>query len=446
MPYIANTKADQEEMLEAIGCKDFEEMWEKAEVFSTHPDLSKLPKGRSEYEVLNMAKKLASQNATDLVNFIGGGYYDHYIPAAVNEITGRSDFYTAYTPYQPEASQGTLQATFEYQTAICRLTGMYVSNASMYDGGTALFEAITLACRVKKKNKAVISAAVSPVFRKMIHCYSSNLNVELVEIPEDGVKSNQQMLVDAVDEETACVLVQHPNFFGTIEEWTDFVEKIHNKKALAVCSVYPTALALLKSPGEMGFDIVTGEGQCLGNSLSFGGPYLGIMATTKKCMRKMPGRIVGKTVDKDGRDGYVLTLQTREQHIRRSSAVSNICSNEGLCALTASAYLTCLGKEGFRHVAKLCAAKAVYLKNLLLDIEGVEPVGEEPFFNEFIIKLPCDASEVARKLIDIGFAGGFPLGQYYPDRSNQLLIAATEKRTKQEIKNLATALEAILWN
>jgi glycine dehydrogenase subunit 1 len=446
MPYIANTETDQKEMLDVIGCKNFDEMWEKAEVFSSAPDLSNLPRSRSEFEVLSRTKKLASKNATDLVNFIGGGYYDHIIPAAVNEITSRSDFYTAYTPYQPEASQGTLQAIFEYQTAICRLTGMYVSNASMYDGGTALFEAITLAIRATGRRKAVISAAVSPVFRKMVHCYSSNLNIELIEVPEDEVRSNPKSLIEAVDDQTACLIVQYPNFFGTIEDWTEVVEAVHKKKALAVCSVYPTALALLKTPAEMGFDIVTGEAQCLGNSLSFGGPYLGIMATTKKYMRKMAGRIVGKTVDADGKDGYVLTLQTREQHIRRSAAMSNICSNEGLCALAASVYMTCVGKEGLRHVARLSAAKAVYTRELLLEIDGVESVGNGPFFNEFVIELPIDASIVAQRLIENGYAAGFPLGRYYENRKKQLLVAVTEKRTRQEIKGLATALEAVLWN
>ena len=446
MPYIANTQADQEEMLKAIGCNSFEEMWEKAEVLNPFPEFPGLPEGRSEFEVLEHTKKLAAKNATELVNFIGCGYYDHIIPATVDEITGRSDFYTAYTPYQPEASQGTLQAIFEYQTAICRLTGMYASNASMYDGGTAMFEAITLAMRMTNRKKAVISAAVSPVFRKMIHCYSRNLNIELVEVPEDGNHVNVDMLLEAVDDNTACVIVQYPNFFGTVRDWTDAVTQIHKKKALAICSVYPIALSLLKTPGEMGFDIVTGEGQCLGNSLNFGGPYLGIMVTTKKGMRKMPGRIVGKTVDEDGKEGFVLTLQAREQHIRRSSAMSNICSNEGLCALAASVYMSSLGKEGLRHVAKLCAAKAVYARELLLDIKGVKPVGDSPFFNEFIIELPCDASEVAQKLIDNGYAAGLPLGRYYEDRQNQLLIAVTEKRTKHEIKGLANALEAVLWS
>ncbi len=445
MPYIANTDSDKQEMLNAIGCSSFEEMWEKSEVTEPYPEIN-IPHGRSEFEVTRITQELAAKNATHLVNFVGGGYYDHIIPSAVNEITGRSEFYTAYTPYQPEASQGTLQAIFEYQTAICRLTGMDVSNASLYDGGTALFEAMMLAVRATRKRRAVICGAVSPIFRKMIHCYSDNLDVELVEIPSGISDSDQQALLDAIDDKTACVLVQFPNFFGVVEDWTDFVAEVHKKKALAVCSVYPTALALLKTPGEMGFDIVTAEAQCLGIPLSFGGPYLGVMATTKKCMRKMPGRVVGQTVDKDGKTGYVLTLQTREQHIRRSEAMSNICSNENLCVLSAVTYMTLLGKEGLRNVAKLSASKAVFAKELLTQIKGIELIEDKPFLNEFVIKLPDDAATIVQKLIDKGYAAGLPLGTYYEDRKDQLLVSVTEKRTKEEIKGLANAMEAVLWN
>ena len=445
MPYIANTDSDRQEMLNAIGCSNFEEMWEKSEVTEPYPEIN-IPHGRSEFEVTRITQELAAKNATQLVNFVGGGYYDHIIPSAVSEITGRSEFYTAYTPYQPEASQGTLQAIFEYQTAICRLTGMDVSNASLYDGGTALFEAMMLAVRTTRKRRAVICGAVSPIFRKMIHCYSNNLDVELVEISSGIADSDQQALLNAIDDKTACVIIQFPNFFGVVEDWTDFVSEVHKKKALAVCSVYPTALALLKTPGEMGFDIVTAEAQCLGIPLSFGGPYLGIMATTKKCMRKMPGRVVGQTVDKDGKTGYVLTLQTREQHIRRSEAMSNICSNENLCVLSAVTYMTLLGKEGLRDVAKLSASKAVFAKEMLTRIKGIELLDDKPFFNEFVIKLPDDAATIVQKLIDKGYAAGFPLGAYYEDRKNQLLISVTEKRTKEEIKGLANAMEAVLWN
>ena len=370
MPYIANTDSDVKEMLEAIGCSSFEDMWEKTEITEPFPEIN-IPQGRSEFEVTRIAEKLAAKNEAGLFNFVGGGYYDHLIPAAVGEITGRSEFSTAYTPYQPEVSQGTLQAIFEYQTAICRLTGMDVSNASMYDGGTALFEAMMLAIRSTRKRRAVICGAVSPIFRKMLHCYSDNLDVELVEIPAGVTDSSQNALLEAIDDKTACVIVQFPNFFGAVEDWTEFVAEVHKKRVLAICSVYPIALALLKTPGEMGFDVVTAEGQCLGIPLSFGGPYLGVMATTKKCMRKMPGRIVGQTVDKTGDTGYVLTLQTREQHIRRSNAMSNICSNQNLCLLSAGVYMSLLGKEGLRDVAKLCASKAIFAKDLLIKIKGI---------------------------------------------------------------------------
>ncbi|NOY74162.1 MAG: glycine dehydrogenase, partial [Kiritimatiellaeota bacterium] len=256
--------------------------------------------------------------------------------------------------------------------------------------------------------------------------------------------SAQNDLLEAVTNDTACVLTQYPNVFGTVEEWTDAVERIHEKKVLAVCSTYPLSLAMLKPPGEMGFDIVTGEGQSLGIPLSFGGPYLGFMATSKKLVRKMPGRVVGRTVDSEGTSGFVLTLQAREQHIRRESATSNICSNESLCALSALVYMTTVGKEGLVEIAELCAAKAVFARDAILAIDGVEPVGGDAFFNEFVVRLPGDASEIVGAMIDKGFAAGFPLGRYYSDRKDQLLVAVTEKRTREEIKALANALEAVL--
>ena len=323
---------------------------------------------------------------------------------------------------------------------------MDVSNASMYDGGTALFEAMMLAVRATRRRQAVIAGAVSPIFREMIRCYSSNLDIELIEVEPGETTSNINALLDAVTDETACVLVQYPNVFGTVEEWTDFTEKVHEKKALAVCSVYPVALSVLKPPGEMGFDVVTGEGQSLGIPLSFGGPYLGFMAVTKKLMRKIPGRICGRATDSDGREGFVLTLQAREQHIRREGAMSNICTNENLCALTALAYLSCVGKSGLIKVAELCMAKANFARDELLKIKGVESVGDEPFFNEFVVRLPGDASEIIGKMIDKGYAAGFPLGRYYKGRENELLLAVTEKRTREEINAFVNALEAVVWS
>jgi glycine dehydrogenase subunit 1 len=443
VPYIANTDADRKKMLEVTGCSNFDELWSKAGLNFPHPALT-VPEGKSEFEVSSKLERLAGKNHTHLINFVGLGYYDHIIPAAVGEICGRSEFYTAYTPYQPEASQGTLQAIYEYQSAISRLTAMPVVNASLYDGGTALFEAMMMAVRITRKRRAVISGAVSPIFRKMIQCYSGNLDIELVEIPAVGVISAQDKLLEAIDDATACVIIQYPNVFGTLEDWSNFVEEVHKKKALAICSTYPLALPVITPPGEMGFDIVTAEGQSLGIPLSFGGPYLGVMAVQEKHMRRMPGRICGRTLDKNNKESYVLTLQAREQHIRRENAMSNICSNENLCALSSLVYMSCMGKQGMIDVAQLCAAKAVFARNELLKIDGVEVVGEEPFFNEFVIQLPEDAAEITGRLIDKGFAPGFPLGRYYPERSNQLLIAVTEKRTREDIKSLANALEAVL--
>ncbi|OQA86983.1 MAG: putative glycine dehydrogenase (decarboxylating) subunit 1 [Lentisphaerae bacterium ADurb.Bin242] len=445
MPYIANTDSDRAEMLRAAGFSGIGEMWEKAGVKFPYPALGEIPEGRSEYEVLKHLEHLASRNATRLVNFVGGGYYDHIIPSAVDSIISRGEFYTAYTPYQPEASQGTLQAIYEYQTAICRLTGMEVSNASLYDGGTALFEAMMMSVKSTGRRQVVISGAVSPIFRRMIDCYCINLDVERIEVPAGtGTDSNLENLGKALSGKTACVIVQYPNFFGGIEDYSGIAAAAHANGALAVCSAYPVALSVLKTPGEMDFDIVTGEGQSLGIPLSFGGPYLGFMAVKSKHMRKMPGRIVGRTVDLDGREGFVLTIQTREQHIRREHATSNICSNESLCALSALVYLTVVGKQGFVNLGDLCMSKAVFARNELLKIKGIEPVGNGAFFNEFVIKVPCDAAELVGKLIDKGFAAGFPLGRYYSDRRDQLLIAVTEKRSREDIKALANAMEALL--
>ena len=445
MPYIANTDSDRAEMLRTAGFSSIGEMWEQAGIRFPYPALDGIPEGKSEYEVFRHLEELSAKNASHLVNFVGGGYYDHIIPAAVDSITSRGEFFTAYTPYQAEASQGTLQSIYEYQTAICRLTGMDVSNASLYDGGTALFEAMMMSVKITGRRQVVISGAVSPIFRRMIDTYCINLDVERVEVPAgQGTDSNLDELAKALSDKTACVIVQYPNFFGGVEDYSGITAAAHANGALAVCSAYPVALSVLKTPGEMDFDIVTGEGQSLGIPLSFGGPYLGFMAVKKQYMRKMPGRIVGRTHDLDGKEGFVLTIQTREQHIRREHATSNICSNESLCALSALVYLSLIGKQGFVNVGDLCMSKAVFARNELLKIKGVEPVGNGVFFNEFVVKIPGDAAELVGKLIDKGFAAGFPLGRYYHDRRDQLLVAVTEKRTREEIKALANAMEAYL--
>ncbi len=442
MPYIPLTEDERREMLAAVGVASMDELWKKAIGPEPEPELKNLPSGASEYEVMRHLSMLASRNASDLVCFLGGGFYDHFIPAAVSEVTGRGEFYTAYTPYQPEASQGTLQAIYEFQSVICRLTGMEVSNASMYDGGTALFEALMMAVRITGRNKVVLCGSISPIYREMVKCYSHNLEIELVFKP-DSVVCDGKKLAEALDDKTAAVAVQYPNVFGTVDDWRELTAAAKAKGVVSVCSAYPVALGMITPPGELGFDIVTGEGQSLGIPLSFGGPYLGFMATKRTHMRKMPGRIVGQTADKQGRTGYVLTLQAREQHIRREKAMSNICSNEGLCALRALVYLTCIGKEGLKQVGELCAAKAVFARDQLLAIPGVEGY-DQPFFNEFVVKLPCDAGEVVGRMIEKGYAAGFPLGRYFPHRANELLVTVTEKRTREEIRSFAAALEAAI--
>ena len=326
-------------MLSSIGVKSIDELFSDIR-FPLRPRSFNLPQGKSEFEVTGYLKDLAAKNATDLICFVGAGFYDHYIPSVVDHLSSRSEFYTAYTPYQPECSQGTLQAIYEYQSAICRLTGMEIANASLYDGGTALYEAMMMARRATGRNRVLVDNAVSPIYRTILYSYTKNLNIEFVEIPVSHGQTDREAIKKHLDDKVACIILQNPNFFGAIDDHSDIASEAHRVGALVVESAYPIALGLLKTPGEMGADIVTGEGQSLGLPLSFGGPYLGFMATKKEFARKMPGRIVGATTDKEGRPGFVLTLQAREQHIRREKATSNICSNEALCAMRAVIYLS----------------------------------------------------------------------------------------------------------
>jgi glycine dehydrogenase subunit 1 len=444
--FVSHTPEDVREMLAAIGISS----GDPGELFASIPAELRarsfdLPPGRSELEVEKYLRNLARRNVTDLVSFLGGGFYDHFIPAAVDALASRSEFATSYTPYQPEASQGTLQAIYEFQSCICRLTGMEVANASLYDGGTALYEAAMMASRITGRGRIIMDGGVSPIYRKMMRSYTTNLNFELVDIPVSHGHANRKAIGEALDDRTAAVVLQNPNFFGVVDNHSDISEMCHAKGALVVESVYPLSLGLLATPREVGADITTGEGQSLGIPLSFGGPYLGFMATRKEHVRRMPGRIAGATVDAAGRRGFVLTLQTREQHIRREKATSNICTNHALCALRALIFMCLYGKEGLRDVAQLCLDKAQYAKAKLAGVRGVE-VTDEPTFNEFTVRLPKDPSEVVGKLIDRGVAGGFPLGRYYPDMKDMLLVAVTEKRTKQEIGMFAEALEDVLWN
>lgn len=430
-------------MLADCGVSSYNELF-AAIPASLTPRSFALPAGKSELEVISFFEDLGRKNFTHLINFVGGGFYDHFIPTAIDALASRSEFYTAYTPYQPELAQGTLQSIYEYQTDICRLTELDVANASVYDGGTALHEACQMAIHATGRRKIIIDGGVNPIYRKMLYSYTANLSIELVEIAVSHGQSNREKVLAALDDKTAAIILQNPNFFGVIDDHGDLVTACHTHGILAIQSVYPIALALLKSPGEQGFDIATGEGQALGIPLSFGGPYLGFMAARKNLVRKMPGRIVARTVDTTGKEGFVLSLQAREQHIRREKATSNICSNQALCALRAHLYLSVIGKEGLKTVAELCWNKAHYAQKRLGAIPGVTVMGSSPTFNEFTIKLPIDAGEVVGRMIDRGFAPGFPLGRYYKGMENYLLIAVTEKRTKYEIGLLAETLESVL--
>jgi glycine dehydrogenase subunit 1 len=443
MPFIANTDRQRQEMLKEIGATMqglFADIPESLQCKSFN-----VPEGLSEQEVRNVLAEMAAKNSIHLTNFVGGGFYDHFIPAALYSIIGRSEFYTSYTPYQPEISQGTLQAIYEWQSAICRLTEMEAANASLYDGGTALYEAMMMAMRVTGRDKIIIDDSVNPIYRVMMHSYTRNLKIELDETHCRDGHVDRQQTINRLDDNTAAVIVQNPNFFGCIDDFTDIAEAVHRKGAMLIVSCYPISLGILKTPGAMGADIVTGEGQSLGLPMSFGGPYLGFMATRMQYVRKMPGRIAGATTDNHGRRGFCLTLQAREQHIRREKATSNICSNEAMCALTALIYLSLMGKDGLREVAQLCADKASYAYNRLTDIPGVKPHFKAKwFFNEFVLDLPCDAADVVGRLIEKGFAAGFPLSRYYKGMDNSILIAVTEKRTKQQIGMLAESLETAL--
>jgi len=445
MSHCPSTAAEIGEMLAAIGVAGVDDLFAPIPP-SLQARSFELPPGMSEFEMLGRLRELAGQNGTHLTHFIGGGSYEHLIPAVVDHLAGRAEFYTAYTPYQPECSQGTLQALYEYQTAICRLTSMEASNASLYDGATALAEAALMALRITGRHRLVIDGAVNPFYRKVVATYLADVAAEVVEIaPKEGLTDGVR-LDAALTAETAAVIVQNPNFFGGVNDFTRLAEAAHGVGALLAVSVYPVSLGLVKSPGEMGADIVVGDGQSLGNPLSFGGPSFGFIAVAKKYIRNMPGRVVGETVDREGRRGFVLTLQAREQHIKRHKATSNICSNQSLCALRGLIFLASLGREGFAELARLNHAKAEYARRRLAAVPGVTVVDSTPTFNEFTLSLPRSADEVVTRLLAKGVAAGVPLGPYYPDMENCLVVTVTEQRTREEIDLLAREVEGALWS
>ena len=437
-----HTKTDKEEMLKTIGEKNIEDLFEAVPKEHRFPNLN-LPPSLTEMEAFDLVRDLSEGNEThrDMPMFLGAGAYNHYIPAAVDFVLRRGEFYTAYTPYQPEISQGTLQSIFEYQSHVVNLTGMDVSNASHYDGATAAAEAINMAQSITrgKRSKAVVSPALHPHYRETMNSYVACIDFEIIGENLDPA-SSPDALVDLIDEDTAVVMVQYPDFFGRIYDYTDLGKKAHEAGALLAISVNPTALGLLRPPSDFDADIVSGEGQPLGIPLSFGGPYLGLLATKDKYKRSIAGRLVGESIDADGKKGYVLTLSTREQHIRREKASSNICTNQGLMALAANVYISLLGKEGFREVADLCYQKAHYAAKQISELPGYELWSDVPFFHEFAVKCPKPAVEINQALLDKGIISGYDLGQDYPGLENCILFAFTELNTKEQIDFLVSML------
>lgn len=444
MPYTPHTKDDVQKMCAQIGIKSEDEL------FASIPNELRaksfdLEEGLSEFEVFENFKELANQNDTSKVSFLGGGYYDHIIPTAVDALSTRSEFYTAYTPYQAEASQGTLQALYEYQTMICNLTGMEATNASMYDGGTALAEAALMAVRIgRKRKKIIVDSGVNPIYIKILKTYLAyhELEVLTLEVKNDG--SDKDTLLSLIDDSIAGYIFQNPNFFGSIEDYSDIIKALHEVKAVAIMSSYPIALGILKSAGDVDADIYCGDGQSLGNYLGFGGPSFGILACKEKYIRNLPGRIVGITDDREGNRSYVLTLQAREQHIRRDKATSNICSNQNLMALRATIFLSLLGKEGFTKLALQNYNNSEYLKAEIAKVAGVKIYNQNPTFNEFVIELPISASEFIDKMEDKGFFAGLRLETLYKNFENRVLVSTTEKRTKAQIDSFVASVKEIV--
>jgi glycine dehydrogenase subunit 1 len=448
MRYIPNTDADRQAMLEAMGLTGIEDL------FSAIPGSLRLagsldiPRALSEQDMLRHMRALANHNANveDYAAFLGAGAYHHFIPSIVPVLTSRGEFMTAYTPYQPEMAQGTLQALYEYQTLICQLTDLEVANASLYDGSTGVAEAALMARRLTQRDDVLISEAVHPEYRDVLQTYLQNLGMQVHTIGVDDTgQTSLPRVRGGLSPRTACVVVQSPNFFGVIEDLTGFAEAIHQDKALLVQAVAePVSLGLLKPPGAWGADIAVGEGQAFGNALSYGGPYLGFFATRDQFVRQMPGRLAGETIDSEGRRGFVLTLSTREQHIRREKATSNICTNEGLCALAATIHLCTLGKEGLRRLAELNLRRATYARQQLASIPDCRMPFTGPTFNEFVLETPKPASALIRQLSEQHLIPGIDLGRFYPERSHQLLICVTEMNPREDIDRLCTALEAAI--
>ncbi|WP_456278312.1 aminomethyl-transferring glycine dehydrogenase subunit GcvPA [Bacillus sp. AK128] len=439
--YLPMTEQDQQEMLKAIGVDSVDELFQDIPESVRFKGEYNIKPAKSETALMKELTELANKslNIKDNPSFLGAGVYDHYIPVIVDHVISRSEFYTAYTPYQPEISQGELQAIFEFQTMICELTGMDVANSSMYDGGTALAEAATLSAGQTRNKKILVSGAVHPESRAVLQTYATGQRLEVVEIPVVNGVTDLEVLKEQMNEEVAAVVVQYPNFFGQIEPLKDIEVIAHQHKGMFIVSSNPLALGALTPPGKFGADIVVGDAQPFGISTQFGGPHCGYFAVSSKLMRKVPGRLVGQTTDEQGRRGFVLTLQAREQHIRRDKATSNICSNQALNALAASVAMTALGKKGIKEIAIQNIQKAQYAKRAFQQA-GFEIAFSGPFFNEFVVKLPLSVREANLQLSKKGLIGGYDLKRDDENLANHMLVAVTELRTKDEIDRFVKEL------
>ncbi|MEF8793389.1 aminomethyl-transferring glycine dehydrogenase subunit GcvPA [Thiohalorhabdus sp.] len=447
MPFIPHTEADVQEMLDTIGVSSIDELFaEIPEAIRAKP-LEKVPEGLNEMELMRLMRERAAADEHGLRTFVGAGVYEHHIPAAVWEVATRGEYYSAYTPYQAEASQGTLQTIYEFQTMIAGLTGMEAANASLYEGGTALAEAILMAVRAHKgkSHRVLVPETVHPSYRRVAASYCGAQDVVVETIPYDPAKGTvDPAALDAIEGDFAALVVPQPNFFGRLEGEAALAAKAADRGALVIASVNPMALSVLTSPGEWGADIAVGEGQPLGIPMSSGGPFLGLMATSKKLVRQMPGRLVARTVDTDGREGFTLTLQAREQHIRRAKAKSNICTNQGLAMTAATIYMALVGEAGLTQVAGVSHTNTRKLVARLTAIKGVEPLFEGPYFHEAALRLPKPATGVTTALTERGILGGFELGREYSGLENGLLVCATETKTEADLDAYAEALEAVL--
>jgi glycine dehydrogenase subunit 1 len=442
MAYIANTPDDTRQMLAAIGLERIDQLFDMIPAELRLQTPLRVPAALTELELTDHITAILALNdgADKRVCFLGGGSYDHFVPAVVDNLASRGEFYTAYTPYQPEASQGTLQATFEYQTLITQLTGLDVSNASLYDGGSATAEAMLMALAITRRTgEVVVAGSVHPEYRQILATFLDHLGPKLVTVAATDGRVSPEAIARHLTDQTAAVVIQYPNFLGQLEEVRTIVDAAHAKGALAIVSVDPISLGLLQRPGDYGADIVIAEGQSLGNPLSYGGPYLGIMACRLDYLRKLPGRIVGETTDRNGNRSWVLTLQTREQHIRREKATSNICTNQGLLALRSCIYLAVMGPTGLRQAAELSTRKAHYAAEKLAAVPGLALAFAGPFFKEFVVRSRRDPNQVLAEVGRLGYHGGIALARWYPELADCILIAVTEKRTKAEIDGLADA-------